>query len=166
MDSISGGNSASLWETGIKDMEAETYLALLLWDCEYYTHWLDFQGKFLANTSPLRCLLLVSSASMSRLCLASLWPSKTSFSCSALLLFLEIGSLEGAGFHSSAKSVSYRPKGHPLSVLLRVPHGKMSTPDPASQATAGWGPSSLSVVLNSYASQGSHAYCSFIHRFI
>lgn len=75
-------------------LEAETHFLLFSWDWEYCAHLLDIQGRLLVSCKDSH--MLVSSASMSRVCQVPLCTSEVFFLCSsAFLLMPETGRSQG-----------------------------------------------------------------------
>lgn len=108
-DGVNGGHGESLWEMD-KRYGGEAYLMLFhLGILSMLPNYLTSKKSFWLT--PANCndsFMLISSASMSRVCWASLCSSKSSFSCSPVLpLCLEIGSSQGAESPPLASLVRY-----------------------------------------------------------
>lgn len=118
------------------DKEAETHFLLFSWDWEYCNHLLDIQEQFLVNCNDSH--MLVSSASMPRVCQVPLCTTEVSFPCSAFPLMPETGRSQGSVSSSSSKCGGPGWTATLQGVLLRTPHHKTPAPHPVPQATAGW----------------------------
>lgn len=123
------------------DKEAETHFLLFSWDWEYCTHLLDIQEQFLVNCNDSH--MLVSSASMPRVCQVPLCISEVSFPCSAFRLMPETGRSQGSISSSSSKCGGPGWTATLQGVLLGTPHYQDTRPSPSSPGHSWLGPPSL-----------------------